>query len=75
MTVKINWRMTYALTTMVCRRCRVEREGQFYRHGFAAELCKQMGIAPVWKIPYFRTRLRGLIRRHYKACHPGWQVS
>ncbi len=71
---RISWRMTYSLTTMVCRRCSAEGAGKFLHHGFAMELCDQMGIAPVWRIPHYRSRLRGLIRRHYKECHPEWEV-
>lgn len=42
---------------------------------FTKELCAKFDTRPVYKIPHWRNRMRGLIRQHYKSEHPEWRVT
>jgi len=74
---KIRYQMTTSLTTEVCKICRHEHreDSPFYNHGFLMELCQQYNIYPVWRIPYYKAKLRALIKKHFKEYHPQYEVK
>ena len=76
---RIRWQLATCLNGCVCSACRRNyRQDKgpepFYPHGFLMEICQQFNTYPAWRIPHLKARLRGMVRRHYKKCHPEYQI-
>lgn len=74
--IKMHWQMAVSMNPLFCKICRHQnnRDSKFYSHGFAMELCQQQNTYPIFNIPHYQQRLRGLIRKHYKEHHPEYKI-
>ena len=70
--MKIRYQMATVMNPFYCRVC--WNANPRIKKSFAMEICTKVGIFPYFRVPHWGRRLQAAIIKHYKECHPEWEV-